>query len=118
VDNYISTSPHLKILQCSLLPVKTLMLNRCGVYFVEATMITITDKVLNNLEAITGTDEVRRNLDTDLFGEKILDSFGTLELIVALSNELGIELSLGQVDRQAWATPRKIIADVEDRLHK
>jgi len=81
-------------------------------------MPTVTDTVLSNLEAITGTDEVRRNPDIDLFGEKILDSFGTVELIVALSDELGIELSPGQVDRQSWATPRKIIADMEERLRK
>ena len=81
-------------------------------------MLTTTDKVLSKLEAITGTDEVRKNLDIDLFGEKILDSFGTVELIVALSNELGIEISPGRVDRQSWATPRKIIADMEERLRK
>lgn len=81
-------------------------------------MATTADTVLSKLEAITGIDEVRRNLDIDLFGEKILDSFGTVELIVALSDELGIELSPGQVDRQSWATPRKIIADMEERMRK
>jgi D-alanine--poly(phosphoribitol) ligase subunit 2 len=81
-------------------------------------MLTITDKVLSKLEAITGTDEVRKNPVIDLFGEKILDSFGTVELIVALSDELGIEISPGQVDRQSWATPRKIIADMEEKLRK
>jgi len=81
-------------------------------------MPNITDRVLKKLEAISGTDEVRKDLDLDLYGEKILDSFGTVELIVALSDELGIELSPGQIDRQAWATPRKIIADLEERLSK
>ena len=81
-------------------------------------MLTTTEKVLNQLEVVTGTDEVRRNLDIDLFNEKILDSFGTVELIVALSDELGVELSPGQVDRQSWSTPRKIIADMERRLGK
>jgi D-alanine--poly(phosphoribitol) ligase subunit 2 len=81
-------------------------------------MATITEKVLDHLEVIAGTDEVRKNLDIDLFGEKILDSFGTVELIVALSDGFGIELSPGQVDRESWATPRKIIADVEKRLRQ
>ena len=79
-------------------------------------MSTTTEKVLSELEAITGTDEVRKNPDIDLFGEKILDSFGTVELIVALSDGLGIEISPGQVDRISWATPRKIIEDVEKRM--
>jgi len=79
-------------------------------------MPTTTEEVLAELEAITGTDEVRKNLDIDLFGEKILDSFGIVELIVALSDGLGIEISPGQVDRISWATPRKIIEDVEKRM--
>ena len=72
--------------------------------------------VLRHLEIITGTDEVRKNLDIDLFGEHVLDSFGSVELIIALSESLGIELSPGQVDRQTWSTPRGIIADIEARL--
>ena len=79
-------------------------------------MSTTNEKVLSKLEAIVGTDEVRRNMDLDLFGENMLDSFGTIELMVAISDDLGIELSPGQVDRQSWSTPRKIIADVERRL--
>ena len=81
-------------------------------------MPALTEIVLSKLEAISGTDEVRKDLDLDLYGEKILDSFGTVELIVSLSDELGIELSPGQVDRLVWATPRKIIADLEARLSR
>lgn len=98
--------------------VKTLIFIRNGYISIEANMPDITDRVLSKLEAISGTDEVRKDLDLDLYGEKILDSFGTVELIVALSDELGIELSPGQVDRLSWATPRKIIADLERRLPK
>jgi len=43
----------------------------------------------------------------------LLDSLGTIELIVALDKALGIEISPTQIDRQLWATPRKIIAFVE-----
>jgi D-alanine--poly(phosphoribitol) ligase subunit 2 len=76
----------------------------------------VSNIVLDELEKVTGTDEVRRNLDIELFNEKILDSFGTMELVVALSNEFSLELTPGQISREEWATPRKIITYLENRL--
>ncbi len=76
----------------------------------------IDETVLKELEKITGTDEVRKNLDLDLFGEKVLDSLGTVELILALSEDLSIEVTPGQIDRELWATPRKIIEYFKDRI--
>ncbi len=78
--------------------------------------MSVSETILNELEKVTGTDQVRRDLNLDLFGEKILDSFGTVELIVALSEELKIEVSPGEIDRELWATPQKIIAYFEERV--
>jgi D-alanine--poly(phosphoribitol) ligase subunit 2 len=76
----------------------------------------VDDTILKALEKITGTDEVRKNLDLDLFGERVLDSLGTVELIVALSEQLGIEVTPGEIDRELWATPRKIIEYFRQRV--
>ena len=78
--------------------------------------MSVSDMVLNELEKVAGTDQVRKDLNLDLFGEKILDSFGTVELIVALSDSLRIEISPGEIDRELWATPQKIIAYFEERI--
>ena len=78
--------------------------------------MSVSEIVLNELEKVTGTDQVRKDLNLDLFDEKILDSFGTVELIVALSDSLNIEVSPGEIDRELWATPQKIIAYFEDRV--
>ncbi|MFZ1042102.1 MAG: D-alanine--poly(phosphoribitol) ligase subunit DltC [Anaerolineales bacterium] len=78
--------------------------------------MSISETVLNELEKVTGTDQVYKDLNLDLFGEKILDSFGTVELIVALSDSLGIEISPGEIDRELWATPQKIIVYFEERI--
>ena len=77
--------------------------------------MSVSEIVLNELEKVTGTDQVRKDLNLDLFGEKILNSFGTVELIVALSDSLGIEISPGEIDRELWATPQKIITYFEER---
>ena len=78
--------------------------------------MSVSETVLNELEKVTGTDQVHKDLNLDLFGEKILDSFGTVELIVALSDSLRIEISPGEIDRELWATPQKIIAYFEERI--
>ena len=78
--------------------------------------MTTSEIILDELEKVTGTDEVRQNLDLALFEEQILDSLGTVELIVALGDTFKIDLTPGMVDRKTWATPRKIISDIEARL--
>jgi len=78
--------------------------------------MNISESVLTELEKVTETDEVRRSLDLMLFDEKILDSFGSMELMVALSEQFGLEITPGQVEREQWTSPRKIIAYVQERL--
>ena len=78
-------------------------------------MATSAD-VMNILEHVTGTDQVRRNPDLALFDLDILDSLGTVELIVALSEKFGVEISPAEIERQQWASPRKIIAYMEERV--
>ena len=72
--------------------------------------------ILKELERITGTDEVRLNPDLALYDADLLDSLGTVELIVALGEQLKIEISPAQINRQLWATPNKIISYIDERL--
>ena len=69
----------------------------------------VSETVLRELERLTGTSQVRQDLDTDLFGYKLLDSLGAVELTIALGEDFGLELSPSDIDREMWATPRKII---------
>ena len=70
--------------------------------------MTIRETVLKELERLTGTDQVRKDLNVDLFGNKLLDSLGAVELTLALSENFGIELSPSDIDRESWATPQEI----------
>ncbi len=80
-------------------------------------MSTITsDQVLDVLAGVAETDEVRTNPDLALYDLQILDSMKTVELMVALSGELGVEVSPAEFEREAWATPRKFVEDVMKRL--
>lgn len=90
---------------------------RMGTVWDLKAVMSATEFVIKQLERISGTDQIRNHLDLDLFDEDLLDSLGTMELMVALTEEFGISLSPAQINRQMWATPRKIIAYVEERIN-
>lgn len=68
------------------------------------------------LERVAGTDQVRKNPDLALFEQDILDSFGMVQLMVELSETFGVDISPAEIEREQWASPRKIIAYMENRL--
>ena len=76
----------------------------------------VADKVLDLLVTVTGTQEVRTNPDLPVYEYQVLDSMKTVELMLALEEELGVKVSPAEFEREMWQTPRKIIADVEQRL--
>lgn len=78
--------------------------------------MSIADKILTVLADVSEVDEVRRNPDLRLYDLDILDSLKTVELIVAFSERLGVEVSPAELEREQWATPSKIVSFVEDRL--
>ncbi|MCL5025878.1 MAG: D-alanine--poly(phosphoribitol) ligase subunit DltC [Chloroflexi bacterium] len=78
--------------------------------------LSLEDKTIDILARIAETDEVRRNLDLELFDLDILDSLATVQLMVALSDEFGVDISPAEFEREEWATPRKIVAYMEQRV--
>ncbi|MEY8643855.1 D-alanine--poly(phosphoribitol) ligase subunit 2 [Staphylococcus arlettae] len=70
----------------------------------------IKNQILNILADIAGDSIVKDNLDIAIFEEGIIDSFKTIELLLAIENQLGIDVSITDFDRETWATPNKIIA--------
>jgi D-alanine--poly(phosphoribitol) ligase subunit 2 len=77
---------------------------------------SLSDKVLQMLASIAETEEVCKSLDLPLYDLQILDSMKTVELIVAIGQQFGVKISPAEFEREQWATPRKLIADLERRL--
>jgi D-alanine--poly(phosphoribitol) ligase subunit 2 len=73
------------------------------------------EQALQLLESVTETNEVRSNLELPLYDCQLLDSIKTVELMVRIEEEFGIKVSPAEFERENWATPRKIIADLESR---
>lgn len=74
------------------------------------------DQILAVLARVAETDEVLKQPDLALYDLQILDSMKTVELIVALGQEVGVEVSPAEFEREAWATPAKLVADIQKRL--
>ena len=73
------------------------------------------EAILNLLAEITENDDVRVNGELPMYERQIVDSMRTVELMVAISRDLGIEISPAEFDREAWATPAKFVADIISR---
>lgn len=76
----------------------------------------LSPQILDVLARVAETDEVRTNPDLALYDLQVLDSMKTVELIVALGQDVGVEISPAEFEREAWATPAKLVADVQARL--
>jgi D-alanine--poly(phosphoribitol) ligase subunit 2 len=74
------------------------------------------DQILDILASVAETEEVKNQPDLALYDLQILDSMKTVELIVALGRDLGVEISPAEFEREAWATPALLVSDVERRL--
>ncbi|MBU3851329.1 MAG: D-alanine--poly(phosphoribitol) ligase subunit 2 [Candidatus Paralactobacillus gallistercoris] len=72
----------------------------------------IRNVVMEVLTDLTGSDEITKDPDVNLFETGLLDSMGTVQLLLELQNRLGIDAPVSEFDRTEWATPNKIIAKV------
>lgn len=72
------------------------------------------ESVLNILAEVTENDIVKENPDIEIFEEGIIDSFATIGLLLEIQNNLGIDVTITDFDRDEWATPNKIIAVLKE----
>ncbi|MBO0440499.1 D-alanine-poly(phosphoribitol) ligase subunit 2 [Enterococcus sp. DIV0212c] len=75
--------------------------------------MNIEETILDILEEIAGTDEVKENRDVDLFEEGLMDSLATVQLLVEIDGQLGVQVPVSEFDRDLWNTPNKVIEQVK-----
>ena len=78
--------------------------------------MSVAESVLTILARTAETDEVLAQPDLDLFETGVLDSLRTVELMVALSEAFGVEISPAEFERDQWATPAHIVAFMTARV--
>ncbi len=74
------------------------------------------EDILAVIAQVTEVPEVRENLDLRLYDTDVLDSLKTVELIVAFSQQFGVDVSPAELERELWATPRLIVAFMQSKL--
>ena len=72
------------------------------------------EKVIQIIAAVCEDDVVLEERDLDLFQEGLLDSFGTINLLVAFEDELGINVPITVFNREEWNTPNNIVMQLEE----
>jgi len=73
-------------------------------------------RILEIMLEVTGDDAVLSDPDVQLFESGLLDSLGVVTLLVSFEEAFGVSISPSELDRDAWATPGRLVADVEGRL--
>jgi len=74
------------------------------------------EKVLDIFEEVTGTDEIREDLDLDLFEAGLLDSLGIIEVLLKIEEVFGIKLQPTDLERTDMATANNLIAFLSSRM--
>ncbi len=74
------------------------------------------EKVLDIFEEVTGTDEIREDLDLDLFEAGLLDSLGIIEVLLKIEEVFGIKLQPTDLERKDMATTNNLIAFLSSRV--
>lgn len=59
-------------------------------------------------------EDVSEMMDEDLFDAGVLDSLGTVELIVELESTFNIKVPISEFGRDDWNTVTKIVQGVEE----
>lgn len=65
------------------------------------------ETVIEIFEDVLGTDEIREDLDLNLFETELLDSLAMIEVLLEIENRLGIELQPTDLERKDMSTVNK-----------
>jgi D-alanine--poly(phosphoribitol) ligase subunit 2 len=78
--------------------------------------MTTAERVIDVLADVAEDNVVRTDPDIPLFEQDVLDSLRTVDLILALTREFGVDISPAELDRSLWATPKHIVAFMEAKV--
>ncbi|HAU4872752.1 D-alanine--poly(phosphoribitol) ligase subunit DltC, partial [Clostridioides difficile] len=67
------------------------------------------ETVIEIFEDVLGTDEIREDLDLNLFETELLDSLAIIEVLLEIENRLGIELQPTDLERKDMSTVNNLV---------
>lgn len=72
------------------------------------------ENVLDIFEEVTGTDEIREDLELDLFEAGLLDSLGIIEVLLKIEEVFGVKLQPTDLERKDMATVNNLVSFLEN----
>lgn len=76
----------------------------------------IKEKVIEIFEEVMDTDEIRDNLDLDVFENEMLDSMGIIEVLLAIEEKLGLSLQPTDLERKDMSTANNLISFLSTKI--
>ncbi|ABP91798.1 Acyl carrier protein [Streptococcus suis 98HAH33] len=76
----------------------------------------VKETILNIIQELF-MEDVSEMMDEDLLHAGVLDSMGTVELIVELESRFNITVPVSEFGREDWNTANKIISGVVELMH-
>ena len=73
---------------------------------IQTTVIDIIDYLF--------MEDISDMMDEDLFDAGVLDSLGTVELVIELEEKFNIKIPVSDMGRDDWNTGNKIVQGVKD----
>lgn len=73
------------------------------------------EKVIEIFEDVLGSDEIRDDLDFDLFEAELLDSLAIIQVLLEIEARLGIVLQPTDLERSDMATVNNLVKFLESR---
>ena len=73
---------------------------------IQTTVIDIIDNLF--------MEDISDMMDEDLFDAGVLDSMGTVELVIELEEKFNIKIPVSDMGRDDWNTGNKIVQCVKD----
>lgn len=74
------------------------------------------EEIIGIIAEICGVSAEEIGPRMDLFDETGLDSFGVIQLVLALEETFSVSLEIEDIQREQIATPAKIAALIRERL--
>ncbi len=73
------------------------------------------ETVIEIFEDVLGSDEIRDDLDFDLFEAELLDSLAIIQVLLEIESRLGIVLQPTDLERSDMATVNNLVKFLESR---
>lgn len=75
--------------------------------------MNVKETVLSVLEDLTGED-LSGKMDENIFDNGLMDSMASVQMLLALQEDLDIDVPVSEFVRDEWNTPNKIVEKVKE----